>query len=111
MACSGVALVDHQQHLFVTATQHVGNVFIHRGQTLFSIDQEEDDIGLVDGQRHLLADFHFESVVAAHDITARINDGEVFPVPVGMTVLTVAGDARGFVDNGFAFLDEAVEES
>ena len=105
-----VDLVGGEDHGLGALAQHVGHVFVHGGEAFAGVDKEEDDVGLVDGEGHLLAYLDLELVVATHDVAAGVDDGEVFAVPVGVAVLAVAGDAGDGVDDGVAAFGEAVEE-
>ena len=105
-----VHFVHDQEDGFGLAAEHVGDVLVHGGEPLAGVDEEEDGVGLVDGEGDLPAYFLFELVVAAHDVSAGVDDGEVFAVPVGVAVLAVARDAGDGVDDGVACLCEAVEE-
>ncbi len=105
-----VHLVDGQHHGLGLLAQHVGHVLVHGGEPLACVDEEEDGVGLVDGQGDLAADFLLELVVAAHNVAAGVDDGEVLAVPVGVAVLAVARYAGGGVDDGVAAFGEAVEE-
>ena len=105
-----VHLVGGKHHRLGTFAQHLGNVLIHGGESFAGVDEEKDDVGLIDGQRYLLPDFHLKFVVAPHDVAAGVDDGESFAVPIGMAVLAIAGDASGFIDDGVTALGEAVEE-
>ena len=107
----GVVHLVHSQHDgFGTAAEHVGHVFVHRGEPFAGVAEEEYYVGFVDGKGHLFAYFLFELVVAPHHVASGVYDGEVFPVPVRVAVLPVAGDAAGGVDYCVAGLGEAVEE-
>ena len=105
-----VDLVGGEDDGLGAAAQHVGDVLVHGCEAFAGVDEEEDDVGLVDSEGYLATDFDFEFVVAAHDVAAGVDDGEVLAVPVGVAVLAVAGDAGGGVDDGVAAFGEAVEE-
>ena len=105
-----VDLVGGEDDGLGTFAQHFGDVLVHGCEAFAGVDKEEDDVGLVDGEGYLAADFDLEFVVATHDVAAGVDDGEVLAVPVGVAVLAVAGDAGGGVDDGVAAFGEAVEE-
>ena len=69
-----VDLVGRQHHGLGTLAQHLGHVLVHGGEAFAGVDEEEDDVGLVDGQGDLLADFDLELVVTPHDISAGVDD-------------------------------------
>ena len=110
MTGSGVAFVDGDDDFLLAASQHIGDIFIHGGKTLFGVDKEKYDVGFVDGEGYLFANLYLELVVATHDIATSVDDGEILAVPVGMAILAVAGHARGLIDDRFALFDKAIEQ-
>ena len=80
------------------------------GDAVHGVDDEEDDVGLLDGQLDLLVDLAFEDVLAVDHPAAGVDNRKFASLPVHLAVLAVAGGAGGFVDNGRAAFGEAVEE-
>ena len=79
-------------------------------QAFATVDDEDDDIGLVDGQVHLLADFFFKDVVRPYHITARVDDGEFLSIPVALAVVPVARHTARLFHDGHALLQQTVEK-
>ncbi len=75
------------------------------------VDEEDDDVGGVDGEGNLVLDMigEFVDVFDAHSAGVDEFD-EAFADFEGVDH-TVAGDAGGGVDNGDAFADQPVEET
>ncbi len=105
-----VNLVADEDHLFRRAAQDVGHQHVEVRDSGAYLHEEEDHVGLVDGQHHLTADFVFEDVVGIDGVAARVDDGKLLAVPVGLAVMAVAGGSGRRVDDGLPFAHEAVEE-
>ena len=58
-----VGLVTCQHHRFLCASEYVGNSLIKVGHTIVGIHQEENHVGLIGGQCHLLAYLLFENIL------------------------------------------------
>ena len=69
-----VDLVGGQHHGFGAFAQHLGHVFVHGRETFAGVNEEEDDVGLVDGEGHLFAYLHLELVVAPHNVATSVDD-------------------------------------
>ena len=107
---AGVDLVDAQDDRLAAAAQHVGDFGIVVGDAGGCLHHEQDDIGLIDGDDDLLADFFLERVVRSGRPSAGIHYGKLGSAPVTFAVMAVAGDARGLVDDGLTHPDQTVEE-
>ena len=107
---AGIDLVDAQDDRLLAAAQQVGDLGVVVGDAGGGFDHEEDHVGLVDGDDHLLADLFFEGVVRTGGPAAGVDDRELGAAPVAFAVMAVAGDARGLIDNGLAHADQPVEE-
>ena len=105
-----VDLVADQQHFFAAPAQNVGHQGVEVGDAGRNLDKKENDVGLVDGQHHLAADFVLEDVFRIDRVTARVDHRKLLAVPVGLAVVAVARGAGRRVDDGFALADQAVEE-
>ena len=58
-----VGLVTCQHHRFLCASEYVGNSLIKVGHTIVGIHQEENHVGLIGGQSHLLAYLLLKDIV------------------------------------------------
>ena len=91
--------------------QDDGHILVEDVESIATVDQEDDDIGLVDGQVHLLADFFFKNVVRPHHIAAGVDDGEFLSIPIALAVVPVACHAARLFHDGHALLQQTVEQS
>ncbi len=105
-----VHFICDQVNRFVDIPQQAGEVLIQVGDSDFGIHHEENHVRLLHGEQHLLVDFLFENIIAVGNVSARINDRKIFPVPRRLSVIPVAGHAALFIDNGFPGADKPVEE-
>ena len=79
------------------------------GDAILDVDNKEDDIGLLDGQVHLLVDLALEDVLGVDDPTAGVDHAHLHAVPLHEAILAVTGGATGVVDDGRACLREPIE--
>ena len=105
-----VDLVADEDHLLRGAAQDVGHQHVEVGDAGAYLHEEEDHVGLVDGQQDLTADFVLENILRIDGVPARVDDGKLLAVPVGLAVMAVAGGSGRRVDDGLPFAHEAVEE-
>ena len=105
-----VHFVADEDHLFRGAAQDIGHQLVEVGDAGRNLHQKEDHVGLVDGQQYLTADFVFENILRIDGVPARVDDGKLLAVPVGLAVMAVAGGSGRRVDDGLPFAHEAVEE-
>lgn len=105
-----IDLIDHQQHLFRTAPQQVGNHHIQIGNSGGDFYHKNHDVAFIDSEQNLLADLLFEDILAAEGISAGIDDRKFTSVPVGSTVMTVARSARRVVDDRLAHAYQPVKQ-
>ena len=105
-----VDLVADEDHLFRSAAQDVGHQHVEVGDAGLDLHEEQNDIGLVDGQQHLTADFVLEDVLRVDGVSARVDHGEFLAVPVRFTVVAVTGGSGRRIDDRLPFAHETVEE-
>jgi hypothetical protein len=74
------------------------------------IDQQEDHVGLLDGQPGLLLDALLDGVARVLLEAAGVDDDEAPAVPLGHVVQPVARRSRAILDDRHALADDAVEE-
>ena len=75
------------------------------------VDDEDDDVGLVDGHDGLLANLGREGVVRLARLDATgVDEREVDTVPVGVVQRAVACDAHGLVHDGLGALGNTVNK-
>ena len=95
-----VDLVYQQEDAFLRPAQHLGDIFIHGSQALFCVDHEKDHIRFINGKFNLLLDLIFKNIPGLMDISTGIDYRIKFSVPVPMSVMPVAGDPAGWVNDG-----------
>ena len=70
----------------------------------------EDHVGFVDRQQYLAADFVLEDIFRIDGVAARVYHGKFPAVPVGLTVMAVAGGSGRGIDDGLSLAYQTVEE-
>ena len=105
-----VDLVADEDHLFRCAAQEVGHQHVEVGDAGLDFDQEEDHVSFVDRQQYLAADFVLEDIFRIDSVAARVYHGKFSAVPVGLTVMAVAGGSGRGIDDGLSLADQTVEE-
>ena len=105
-----VFLVGHHNHRLLRAAENLGHLVVEVGDAGGAVDHEEDHVGLLDGDRHLLVDLLLEHVVGIDHPAAGVDDREFLAVPVNFAILAVARGAGRVVDNRAAGLRQAVEK-
>ena len=76
----------------------------------FGVDDEDDEVGLVDGPPRLLGDLLGQRRRVGDVDPAGVDEDEALARPLADDVLAVARDARRLEDNGLARGGEAVDE-
>ena len=105
-----VGLVDRDDDRRRRTAKQLGGLRIgwrHAGRR---VDDEDDDVGLGDGQACLLLDPSLDRVVGIELQPAGIDDDEAPGVPLGVAIQAVPGRARAVLDDGRAPTDDAVEQ-
>ena len=74
------------------------------------VHQEQDDVGFVGCEGHLLANLLLKDIVTAHDPSAGVDNGELALSPLAFAVLTVASSAGLLAHDGVSGLSQAVEK-
>ena len=107
----GVALVDGQEDRLVGALQDAGDGLVLLGDAGLAVDEEDDGVGLVDGEHRLVANLALERILGIADLdTAGIAQRELGAVPVRIMERPVTGDALGLVHDGLGTLGNSVDE-
>ncbi len=109
LAALVVGLVGDQQHRRLDAPQPVGQRLVVVGHAGGRVDEEQHDVGRLDGGLDLAADLGVE-IVAARQPAAGVDQQELDPEPLGLGLVAVAGDAGAILDDGHLFADDAVEQ-
>ena len=109
-----VGLVDHHQHGLLDGTQLLGHLDIERNDALLDIDHEQDHVGRLDGQIHLLqrgSRDHILGLLASQETDAPRVDQCVRPtMPFGLGHHSITGDSGLIVHDGDAATDDSIEE-
>ena len=106
----GVHLVDSQDDGLAAAQQHGRHLLIGGGKAGLDIRQEDDDVGVVNGDLGLIPHKGQDLIIRAGLDAAGVDEGERPAVPVRLPVDAVPGDAGGILHDGKALADELVEE-
>ena len=76
-----VRLVRHEEDGLLRAAELGSDLIIEVGDAALDVDDEEDDIGFLHGDLHLLVDLTFEDIFATYYPTAGVDDGELAVEP------------------------------
>ena len=106
-----VSLISNKDDGFRRTAKDAGYGLVEVGDSRIDVHEEEDDVGLLSGEGHLLADFLLEDVVAIHDPSTGVDDGELTTHPLALAVLAVARGTCLLGDDGVTGFGQAVEES
>ena len=112
VVAGGVVLLVHtQEDGLVDLAHDAGDLLVLVGDANGTVDQEDDDVGLLAGDEGLLADARRKDVLGFDGLDAAgVDELEGAAVPVGVVVRAVAGDAARLVDDGLAGLAKTVDE-
>ena len=105
-----VGLVDDDDHRRRGAAQDPRRLEVRRGRAGRRVDDEQDDVGLGDGEPGLLLDARLDRVVGVELEAAGVDDDEAPAVPLGVAVQPVAGRPRAVLDDRRALAEEPVEQ-
>jgi len=110
-----VDLVDGDQDGFAGASEVLGHLPVEWGHPFLDIRHQNDGVGRFQGKTHLLGrrpDHDVVGLLTPHQAkSARVDQRERTPAPLGLGRDPVAGHARLIVDDRDAASDDAVEQS
>ncbi len=84
---------------------------VSREQALFAVHEEDDEVGLLDGERGLLAHLRVHDVLGLGLEPAGIHEEKVFSHPLGFGVVPVPRHSGHVIDDGEVPADDPVKES
>ena len=105
-----VGLVDGDDHGGLGPPQDVGRFLVGRGQAHHGVHDEDDDVGLGDGETRLVLDGRLDQVVRVQLQAAGVHQDEAPAVPFGVAVEAVPRRVGAILDDGRAATDDPVEE-
>ena len=109
-----VHFIDRHQHLFAGAPQPRGDLGVQRHDAFLHVDDQDDDMGGLDGQLDLLKGGAGDGVAGLFPMhqsdAARIHQREGLPVPFDLSRHAVARHARLVMHDGDAAAGDAVEK-
>jgi len=105
-----VGLVDRHDDRRRGASEQLGRLEVGRRHAGRRIDDEDDGVGLRDGQAGLFLDAQLDGVAGVDLEAAGVDDDEPPTVPLGVAVEAVAGRPRAVLDDGGPCPDDPVEE-
>ena len=98
----GIHLVHDQRKRLAGAAQKRGQLLIARHQVLATVHHQQKPRRFLHRHLGVTKDFRGNQLLVARHHTAGIDHLEIFPVPFGLTVQTVAGHARLAAHQGAA---------
>ena len=105
-----VQLVGHEQHGHARAPQAVGQLQSGGARSGLRVHQEDDEVGLRDGELGLPHDLALEGAVVAGIHAAGVDQGEQLSAPLHHHLLAIARHARLRMDDRLARRGEPVDE-
>src|SRR5690625_3252375 len=105
LPCMIVHFIDDQKKRLFDPTEvarHIISQITHSGR---DIDDIYDHIGFIDGETTLIPDLFFEEISRVLDISTRIYDRKIFPVPGTLSIDTIPGHTADIIDDGPSFTD------
>ena len=106
----GVYFVYRKYDGFAAAQQHICHFMVRGGETCADIRQKNDDCGGLNGGLGLVPHKLQDQVIGAGFNAAGIDEGELPPVPVGLSIDAVPGDAGSILHNRDTPADQFVEQ-
>ena len=106
----GVHLVHCQHDGLLRALEHPGHLLVGGGHAGLDVGNEDDDVGVVDGDLSLLPHEGKDLVVGIGFDTAGIHQAELAAVPIGLSINAVTGDTGSILHDGEAPADDLVEQ-
>ena len=109
LAAVVVGLVDHQQHRHLDLAQPRGDRLVVLGEADGTVDHEQHQTGFAHGSLDLAADLRVQ-VGATRQPTTGVDEHERIAQPVGLGLLTVAGDAGTILHDRNLLTDDPIEQ-
>jgi hypothetical protein len=110
----GIDFINGDEHRFAAAAEAFGDFTVERDDAFLDVDDEDDDVGGLDGEGDLfdggLDDDVAGFFAAKQPDSAGVNESERASAPFGFGADAIAGDARLIVDDGDAASDDAIEQ-
>ncbi len=103
-------LVGDEQHRLVDAAQAAGDLLVEGHQAVAGIDDEQDQVGLVDGDVDLAFDVAGQIVDVLDAHAAGVDDFEVAIADLDGCRQAIAGHAGRGIDDGDAPARQPIEE-
>ena len=109
-AGAALALVGDQDHLGRALAQPAREALVERQDAGASVDQEQDDVGTLDGALGEAPHARLERLAAGGFPTRGVEQQEGEIAQLRRLLANVARDARRIVDDGAAAADQPVEQ-
>ena len=107
---AAVDFVDGEQDFLVASAQDIGDFLVVIRDAGLGFHHKEHQVGFLDGEHHLLADFFLKDVVAGTGVATGIDNGKFVATPFAVAIMAVAGHAGRLIDDGLAHPDQTVEQ-
>ena len=105
-----IDLIHGQDHRFLAAVQHLGDIAVIRGHSIPAVDQEDDAIRFIHRDLHLHVDLIGEGLILDLD-AAGVDQLKLSGQPLDLAVNAVPGHAGGIFYDALSLSDQAVEHS
>lgn len=106
-----VLLVHDEEDGLVLPAQDAGDLLVLVGHAGRAVHHEDDDVGLLAGEKRLLTNARGEDVLRLRGLdAARVDQREVAAVPVGVVIGAVPRDAARLVHDGVTAHRDAVHQ-
>ncbi len=106
----GIQLVHGQHDGLFCPLEHGGHLLIGGGDAGADIGDQNDHLGVVDGDQRLLAHELQNFIIGFGLDAAGVHQNEGLSAPFCVTVNAVAGDAGGVLHDGVPLFGNAVEQ-
>ncbi len=110
MRAARFRLVGNQHDRLAGTAHHFGKGAVGRRQAVLGIDDEQNNVGFLNGSLGLGAHPRFQAVIGSFFKTRRIDNLKLQIVELGIVDAPVARDARQVIDQRQLAADEAIEQ-
>ena len=106
-----VGLVRGEDHAAPRFAEELGDVAVDRSQALAGVHQEDDDVGLVDGDSRLGLDGGPRRILCGIEVEpGRVDHRELAAAPFGDAIQAIPRQPGLSVDDRLSLADQPVEE-
>ena len=110
MCLEVIGLVGHHQNRFTATTQDIRHFLIQIRQTVYHIDNKQDDIRFFNSDFHLLIDFFLKNILRVDNPSTGIHQRKLFCQPFDLAILAVACCPGLFIYDSLTCLRQTIEQ-